>query len=355
MEATFAVLPGDGIGAEVTRQARDVVEAIADTYGHSFTFTEHDVGGEAMRRGLGPLPEETLEACRAADAIFLGAVGHPDFDDPTATERPEQALLGLRSALGLFANLRPVRVLPELVDSGPLKADLVTGTDILFVRELTGGIYFGDSGTSEDGDSAYSVMGYTRGEVERIVRLAADAATNRRGRLTSVDKANVLEVSRLWRRVAGEVVADYPGLEYEVLLIDAMTMHLLSRPRDFDVVVTANLFGDIVTDEASMLAGSMGLLPSASLGADGPGLYEPVHGSAPDIAGQDLANPLAAILSAAMALRHSLDLEQEAAAVETAVDEVLAAGMRTVDIAEGATHVGTVEMGAAVVEAVSSS
>jgi len=353
MEARFAILPGDGIGPDVTRQARRVLEAVTRRFGHRISFSEHIVGGEAMRRGLAPLPAETLEACRASDAVLLGAVGHPDFDAPDAAQRPEQALLGLRRELGLFANLRPVRVRRDLVDNSPLKPEIITGTDILFVRELTGGIYFGASGIGDGGKSAFNVMSYSREEIERIVRIAGEAARARRGKLTSVDKANVLEVSRLWRSTANDVVnSDYPDLEYEVLLIDAMTMHLLARPRDFDVVVTSNMFGDIITDEASMLAGSLGLLPSASIGASGPGLYEPVHGSAPDIAGQDKANPLAAILSAAMALRYSLGLEEEAVAVERAVDIALAKGARTADIAGDDPPLGTMEMGDAVVAAV---
>jgi len=350
--AHFAVLPGDGIGSEVTAQAQRVLEAVGERSGYHFSFSSHLVGGAAMRAGFDPLPEATLAACRDADAVLLGAVGHPDFDDPDAPQRPEQALLGLRAGLGCFANLRPVRVLPELNDAGPLKPELVAGTDILFVRELTGGIYFGEHGIGDGGRRAHSTMMYSEHEVERIVRIAGDAARSRRGRLTSVDKANVLEVSRLWRRVAAQVVAEeYPDLEYEVLLVDAMAMHLLSRPGSFDVVVTGNMFGDILTDEASMLAGSLGLLPSASVGLDGPGLYEPVHGSAPDIAGSDLANPVAAILSAAMALRHSLGLDAEAGSVEAAVDRVIASGIRTADIAQGAIPSGTTAVGDAVIAA----
>jgi 3-isopropylmalate dehydrogenase len=259
-------------------------------------------------------------------------------------------LLRLRGELGLYANLRPVKVRHDLADASPLRPERLEGVDILFVRELTGGIYFGPSGSSADGTEAFSTMAYSAGEVERIVRVAADAARGRRGRLTSVDKANVLEVSRLWRRVAAAVVAaEYPDLDYEVVLVDSMAMHLLARPGDFDVVVTGNLFGDILTDEASMLPGSMGMLPSASLGDRAPGLYEPVHGSAPDIAGRGVANPLAAILAAAMALRHSLGLEAEAAAVEAAVDAVIADGLRTADLAGGREHLGTAAMGSAVV------
>ncbi len=352
MEASIVLLPGDGIGPEIVAEARKVLEAVARRGGHDFTFAVHPVGGNAIDAFGDPLPASTLAACRAADAILLGAVGGPQWDDPDAKTRPEAGLLTLRKELGLFANLRPIRAHRQLIDASPLRPALVEGVDILFFRELTGGIYFGRQTLDPDGTRAESVMEYHSDEIERIIRLAADAARRRRGRLTSVDKANVLEVSRLWRRVAARVVAaEYPDLEYEVVLVDAMAMHLISRPRDFDVVVTGNLFGDILTDEGSMLPGSLGLLPSASLGADGPGLYEPIHGSAPTIAGRGVANPLATILAGAMALRHSLDLEEDAAAVEAAVDRVLDAGLRTADIAAGGPAVSTVEMGDAVVEA----
>ena len=341
--AHFAVLPGDGIGPEVIAESVRTLQAVAAAFGHEFAFAEHLVGGSAMRAGLAPLPEATIAACRRADAVLLGAVGDPAFDDPEATARPEDAILGLRRSLGLFANLRPIKVSPQLADSGPLKAEIVAGTDILFVRELTGGVYYGEVTTGPDWVS--NAMTYSRGEVERIVRVAADAAMKRRRRLTSVDKANVLAVSRLWRSVAAEVVSGYPDLDYDVVLVDAMAMHLLAGPRAFDVVVTGNLFGDILTDEASMLAGSMGVLPSASIGAGGPGLYEPIHGSAPDIAGAGVANPIAAILSAAMALRHSLRLEVEAAAIEHAVEDVIGAGTVTRDLGGDA---GTEDVGRAV-------
>ena len=353
MEARFVLLPGDGIGPEVIREARKVLDAVAAAYGHAFAFEEKLMGGIAIDEVGDPLPASTLEACRGADAILLGAVGGPKWDDPTAKTRPEAGLLGLRSELGLYANLRPIKPNRHLIDASPLRPELVTGVDILFVRELTGGIYFGPSGVGEDGRSAHSNMVYSTLEIERIVRVAAEAAMRRGRRLTSVDKANVLEVSRLWRRVAAKVIAEeFPALEYDVVLVDAMAMHLISRPRDFDVVVTGNLFGDILTDEASMLPGSLGMLPSASLGDAAPGLYEPIHGSAPDIAGQSVANPLATILAAAMALRHSLGLETEADAVESGVDTVLASGARTVDIAAGGPHVSTSAMGDAVAAAV---
>lgn len=353
MEAKIVLLPGDGIGPEVVIEARHILEAVATAHHHRFSFEEHPMGGNAIDDYGDPLPTATVEACRAADAIILGAVGGPKWDDPEAKTRPEAGLLSLRKELGLFANLRPIRVHPQLVTASPLRSELVEGVDILFLRELTGGIYFGPATLSADGMVADSVMRYSVGEVERIVRLAGDAARRRRGKLTSVDKANVLEVSRLWRRVAARVAADeYPDLDYEVVLVDAMAMHLISRPGDFDVIVTGNLFGDILTDEGSMLSGSLGLLPSASLGESGPGLYEPIHGSAPDIAGRGIANPLATILAAAMALRHSLHLDAEATAVERAVDEVLDRGLRTADIARDGPSVTTTEMGAAVAAAV---
>ncbi|NND01502.1 MAG: 3-isopropylmalate dehydrogenase [Acidimicrobiia bacterium] len=354
MQAHFVLLPGDGIGPEVTTEARKVLTGVASVHGHDFSFEEKLMGGIAIDEYGDPLPESTVSACRAADAVLLGAVGGPKWDDPTAKTRPEAGLLGIRQALGLFANLRPVKPNSHLIDASPLRPELVEGTDILFVRELTGGIYFGPSGVSDDGRSAHSTMVYSVGEIERIVRIAAEAARSREGRLTSVDKANVLEVSRLWRRVAARVMEnEYPDVEYEVVLVDAMAMHLISRPRDFDVVVTGNMFGDILTDEASMLPGSLGLLPSASLGDPGPGLYEPIHGSAPDIAGQGIANPLAMILAAAMALRHSLGLEREARAIEAAVDTTLDDGLRTIDIAAGGDSIGTSAMGDAVVQRVS--
>lgn len=356
MDAKIVLLPGDGIGPEIIAEARRVLTALAEKYGHSFELSEHPIGGNAIDDFGDPLPQPTIDACRQSDAILLGAVGGPKWDDPTAKTRPEVGLLKIRQELGLFANLRPIQTFAELVDASPLKREIVEGTNILFFRELTGGIYFGDSGRRPDdsGEAAYNEMVYSTGEVERIVRLAAKAATERDGKLTSVDKANVLEASRLWRQVAERVVREeFPNLEYEVVLVDAMAMHLISRPRDFDVVVTGNMFGDILTDEASMLPGSLGLLPSASVGSDGPGLYEPIHGSAPDIAGKGIANPLATILATAMLLRHSLGLSTEAAALEQCVDSVLKAGHRTQDIAAGSKAIGTAEMGDAVLKALS--
>ena len=354
MTPRIVLLPGDGIGPEIIREGRRVLEAVGRRFGHTFEMEERPMGGNAIDDFGDPLPQSTLDACREADAVLLGAVGGPKWDDPNAKTRPEAGLLSLRKELGLFANLRPITTHEQLVAASPLRSEIVDGVDILFFRELTGGIYFGGSERSADGTVASSTMTYSKGEIERIVRLAADAARERRGKLTSVDKANVLEVSRLWRSVAADVITtDYPDLEYEVVLVDAMAMHLLARPRDFDVVVTGNMFGDILTDLASMLPGSLGLLPSASLGSDGPGLYEPIHGSAPDIAGKGIANPLATILAAAMALRHSLGLAAEADAVDAAVGAVLDDGLRTADIAAGGPSVSTVEMGVAVAERVS--
>ena len=353
MKANIVLLPGDGIGPEIIAQGKRVLDAVASKFGHTFETSEHPIGGNAIDDFGDPLPQQTIDACKASDAILLGAVGGPKWDDPTAKTRPEVGLLKIRKELGLFANLRPIQTFDELVDASPLRREIVAGTDILFFRELTGGIYFGDSGRRphESGEEAYSEMKYSTGEVERIVRLAAEAAKKRGGKLTSVDKANVLEASRLWRQVADRVIKEeYPELDYEVVLVDAMAMHLISRPKDFDVVVTGNMFGDILTDAASMLPGSLGLLPSASLGSSGPGLYEPIHGSAPDIAGQNLANPLATILALAMLLRHSLNLNDEAKTIEDAVDETLKAGHRTKDIASGDSSVSTTEMGDLIVQ-----
>jgi 3-isopropylmalate dehydrogenase len=353
MDAKIILLPGDGIGPEIVAQARLVLDAIGQSFGHQFSMSEHPIGGNAIDDFGDPLPQPTIDACRSSDAILLGAVGGPKWDDPTAKTRPEAGLLKIRKELGLFANLRPIQTFDELVDASPIKREIVAGTDILFFRELTGGIYFGESGRRPDpsGEAAFSEMVYTTGEVERIVRLAGKAAQGRRGKLTSVDKANVLEASRLWRQVADRVVKEeFPDLEYEVVLVDSMAMHLISHPKDFDVVVTGNMFGDILTDEASMLPGSLGLLPSASIGSSGPGLYEPIHGSAPDIAGQGIANPLATILATAMLLRHSLDLTKEADTIEAAVDQVLKDGHRTSDIASGGDSITTTQMGDAVLQ-----
>ncbi|MSR58881.1 MAG: 3-isopropylmalate dehydrogenase [Planctomycetaceae bacterium] len=354
MDARLVLLPGDGIGPEVVDQAQRVLQAIASRFGHAFHYECRPMGGNAIDSHGTPLPDETLGACRQSAAVLLGAVGGPKWDDPHAKTRPEAGLLAIRKELGLFANLRPIKPSPWLLSASPLRSEIISGTDILFVRELTGGLYFGASGRRPhaSGEEAYSTMTYNTGEVERVVRVAAEAARKRRGRLTMVDKANVLEASRLWRAVSARLMAaEFPEVKYDVVLVDSMAMHLISRPRDFDVVVTENMFGDILTDEGSMLTGSMGLLPSASLGSSGPGLYEPIHGSAPDIAGQGVANPLAAILAASMLLRHSLHLETEAESIETAVDNVLSAGFRTRDIAAGGPSLGTIEMGTRVIEA----
>jgi len=354
VDAKIVLLPGDGIGPEVVAEAENVLNCIARQDGHVFEMVSHPMGGNAIDSHGDPLPDETLQACRESQGVLLGAVGGPKWDDPNAATRPESGLLRVRRELGLFANLRPVKTYTALLESSPLRREIVEGVDILCYRELTGGIYFGQSGRRPhaSGEEAYSEMVYSTGEVERIVRLAGVAARNRKGKLTSVDKANVLEVSRLWRTAAGNVVnTEFSDLEYENVLVDAMAMHLISRPRDFDVVVTGNMFGDIITDEGSMLTGSLGMLPSASLGEDGPGLYEPIHGSAPDIAGKGIANPLATILASAMLLRHSLGLEAAAARIERAVDAVLDAGHRTADIACGRACLSTQEMGAKVIEA----
>ncbi len=354
MRAEIVLLPGDGIGPEIVQQAELVLKEVARLFQHEFHLVHGEIGGCAIDAYGDPLPEKTLEACKQADAILLGAVGGPKWDDPNAKTRPEKGLLKIRKELGLFANLRPIKPYAALIDASPLKRHIIEDVDILFVRELTGGIYFGDSRAWEENGEQVAVneMIYRTHEVERVVRVAAKAAQQRKKHLTSVDKANVLEVSRLWRRTAQAVVEkEFSDLNYDVVLVDAMAMHLISRPKDFDVVVTGNLFGDILTDEGSMLPGSLGLLPSASLGESGPGLYEPIHGSAPDIAGKGIANPLATILAAAMLLRHSLGLSEEADKIESAVESVLNAGHRTADIAAGGPSLSTVEMGQKVIEA----
>jgi 3-isopropylmalate dehydrogenase len=326
----IVTLPGDGIGPEVLAAALEVLAEVAP----DLTYEEHTIGGAAIDSHGTALPDETLEACKQADAVLLAAVGGPRWDttDP-AKPRPEQGLLGVRAGLGLYANLRPVRPLPALYEESPLKRELIDRTDLLVVRELTGGIYFGDKG--REGDRAYDVCQYTEPEIERITRTAFKAA---RSRVTSVDKANVLETSRLWREVVTRVhSAEFPNVELEHILVDNAAMQLISAPRHFDVILTENMFGDILSDEAAMLTGSIGLLPSASIGGDGPGLFEPVHGSAPDIAGRGIANPLAMILSAAMLLRYGLQREEAAAKVESAVDRALEAGLRTGDLGGTAT------------------
>jgi len=333
VKATIAVFAGDGIGAEVTAEAVRALEKVAMRFGHRFVFESGLLGGAAIDATGEPLPPATLSLAMQSDAILLGAVGGPKWSDPNAKIRPEQGLLQLRKALGLFANLRPVVPHPAVLDASPIKADLLRGVDIMVVRELTGGIYFGEK--SRTATEAVDVCRYSVFEIERVVRLAAHLARGRRGKLTSVDKANVLETSRLWRSTVNLIMpAEFPDVTLEHLLVDSAAMHLLQRPRDFDVIVTENMFGDILTDEASMLAGSMGLLPSASLSAaPRGGVFEPIHGSAPDIAGRGIANPYAAILSAAMLLRHSLALADEALALEHAVDRAIGAGALTADLA----------------------
>ncbi len=332
MDAVITLLPGDGIGPEVTVCAKKVLAHVAEQHGHNFSCREELIGGAAMDDTGEPLPAATIESCKSSDAVLLGAVGGPKWSNPNASVRPEQGLLKIRSVLGVYANLRPVKVYDELASASPLKAELLKGVDMLVIRELTGGIYFGPK--TRDETSASDTCTYSVPEIERVVRVAARLAGARRRKLCSIDKANVLETSRLWRDVTNRLMEDeFPDIEVETLLVDAAAMHLLSRPADFDVLVTENMFGDILTDEASMLAGSLGMLPSASLGDSARGLYEPIHGSAPDIAGQGIANPCAAIASVALLLRHSLGLEKEAAAVETAIGDAIAAGARTADIA----------------------
>ena len=343
----IALLPGDGIGPEIAEAAYRVLQAIRD-----FEIAEHAIGGASIDEHGTALTEQALEACRESDAVLLCAVGGPKWDttDPDAP-RPEQGLLGLRKGLGLFANLRPVRPSEPLLDASPLKRERIEGTDLLVVRELTGGIYFGDSG--RDGDRAHDDCAYTVGEIERIARVAFEAAGERRGHLTSVDKANVMETSRLWRETVTRLAPEYEEIELDHLLVDNAAMQLISRPAEFDVLVTENLFGDILSDEAAMLTGSLGMLPSASLGEKGPGLFEPVHGSAPDIAGTGMANPLATLLSVAMMLRYGLGMHEEAGRLDAAVESALAQGLRTPDLAagEGTREVGTEEMTDAVIAA----
>jgi 3-isopropylmalate dehydrogenase len=348
MKASIAVLPGDGIGPEVIAEGVRALSAIATAFGHDFTLTEWPFGGAAIDSHANPLPPQTLEACLSADAVLLGAIGGPKWSAPDAPLRPESGLLKLRKELGVYANLRPVKVHPALADASTLKPEVLRGVDLVFVRELTGGIYFGEK--RRDAAGAVDVCSYTVAEVERITRVAARLARTRRGRLTSIDKSNVLETSRLWREVAQRVVAsEFPDVTLEHLLVDAAAMHLIRRPRDFDVLVTENMFGDILTDEASMLAGSLGLSPSASLGEGQRGLYEPIHGSAPDIAGKGIANPCGTLLSVAMLLRHSLGLAAESQMLESAVAQALADGVRTPDIAApGTAGHGTRELGDAV-------
>ncbi len=348
-KAKIVLLPGDGIGPEVLAVAVEMLEVIASKFGHEFTYDEALIGGIAIDKTGNPLPDETIKAGESADAILLAAVGGPQWSDPTAKVRPEQGLLKIRQHFGLFANLRPVKTYPALAQHVPLRADLLEGVDMLIIRELTGGLYFGKRQEQDDGSDAYDTMYYSVPEVERVAQVAFRAAQGRRGKVTSVDKANVLASMRLWRRTVLKVHEDYSEVELEHLLVDACAMHLLTRPASFDVILAENMFGDILSDEASVLAGSLGMLPSASLGSGAFGLYEPVHGSAPDIAGQGKANPTGQLLSTAMLLRYSLGLEAEAKTLEDAVDAALASGARTADIApRGGSYVSTGEFAGAV-------
>lgn len=371
MRGNIAVVPGDGIGAEVTAEAVNVLKAVADRFGHKFEFEEALVGGVAIDATGLPLPPETAQLAKQSDSVLLGAVGGPKWDDPKSTVRPEQALFGLRKGLGLFANLRPVKLFPMLKSASTIKEDVIEGVDLLVVRELTGGLYFGKPSKRYEVNGsrrAIDTLPYSEEEIARVQHLAFKLASQRKKKVTSVDKQNVLATSRLWREIAAEVAAQYPDVTHEDMLVDACAMHLIRRPSTFDVIVTENMFGDILTDEASMLAGSMGMLPSASIGYDNGdpkavvkgrknsirvGLYEPIHGSAPKYAGQNVANPIATILSAALMLRYSFGLEQEARIVEDSVSAVLSEGYRCNDIMEpGMKLLGTKEMGELIVKKV---
>jgi 3-isopropylmalate dehydrogenase len=343
----IAVLPGDGIGPEVVSGALKVLETIAQKYGHQFDFVKASIGGAAIDQFNTPLPQETVEACKGSDAVLLGAVGGPKWDNNPSHLRPERGLLAIRKELDLFANLRPVTAFESLVSSSPLKAEVVQNVDLMIVRELTGGLYFGKPSERRGENQSFVIdtLHYSKKEIERIVEKGFELASVRRKKLTSVDKANVLESSKMWREIVNETSKSYPEVEVEHMLVDAAAMKLIQNPKHFDVIVTENMFGDILSDEASMLTGSLGMLPSASLRNDRFGLYEPIHGSAPDIAGKDKSNPLAMILSAAMMLKYSFVMVEEAETIERAVNDVLNAGYRTEDIkSEGCTIVGTKRM-----------
>ena len=349
MNYQIAVIPGDGIGPDVVEQTLNVMDKVGEKFGHTFNYTKVLAGGCAIDATGACLPQETIDICKASDAVLLGAVGGWKWDNLPGDQRPERALLGLRKALGLFANLRPALLFEQLADASPLKPEILAGgLDIVVVRELTGGIYFGEKGHRDTdlGPAAYDIEQYAEGEVRRIAKVAFDMAMKRSKHVTSVDKANVLESSRLWRRVVAEVAQDYPEVTFDNLYVDNAAMQLVRNPRQFDVIVTSNIFGDILSDEASQITGSIGMLPSASLAEGNFGMYEPVHGSAPDIAGQDKANPMATILSAAMMLRYTFGLVAEADAIENAVKSVLDQGYRTPDLYAGqGTQVGTAQMG----------
>ena len=345
----ITLLPGDGIGPEIMAVARQLLDAVSSSHGFSLVYDVQPMGGVAIDATGEPLPNSTLEACKAADAVLLAAIGSPQYDSLPREQRPESGLLGLRSALGLFANLRPVKIIPALIDASTLKREVIEAVDLLVVRELTGGVYFGTPKGRVEAEGrvrAFNTMAYFDDEIDRIAKVAFELAMTRSGRLCSVDKANVLDVSQLWRDQVTAMAADYPTVELSHMYVDNAAMQLVRNPRQFDVLLTSNLFGDILSDEAAMLSGSIGMLPSASLGSSGPGLFEPIHGSAPDIAGQDKANPMAMVLSAAMMLRVGLQQDAAATALETAVDRVLAAGYRTGDLmSEGCTQLGCQAMG----------
>lgn len=354
MKFNIVTVPGDGIGPDIIREAIVSLNRVGEIYGHEFAFTEKPAGGIAIDTCGCPLPEDTVEACKKSDSVLLGAVGGPKWDHLGGNDRPEKALLGLRGELKLFANLRPALLHRQLKDACPLKPEIIGDSlDILIVRELTSGIYFGKRGRVAEDNSAYDTMYYSVPEIERVLRVGFDAAMKRNKKVCVVDKANILETSRLWREVTARVAKDYPEVEYSHLYVDNCSMQLVRNPKQFDVIITTNMFGDILSDEASMLTGSIGMLASASLGETSLGMYEPIHGSAPDIAGKDIANPIATVLSAAMMLRYSFGLEKEAQAIEKAVDKVLDEGYRTADIYEdGMKKVGTRKMGELIAAAI---
>lgn len=353
MNYNIALLPGDGIGPEIVSSAVRVLQAVGKKYSHTFSFSEYDIGGIAIDKHGMPLPEKTVQGCLASDSVLLGAVGGPKWDTLPGNMRPEKALLGIRAAMNLFTNLRPAKLYSALRGECPLREDIVSsGFDIMIVRELTGGIYFGERGLREGkyGEEAYDTEAYSRMEIERIVRVAFETARVRRKKLTSIDKANVLETSRLWRKIVHEIGAEYPDVEFSDMLVDNAAMQLVRNPAQFDVIVTSNMFGDILSDEASQITGSIGMLPSASLNEGTRGLYEPIHGSAPDIAGQNKANPIATILSAAMMLLYAFGLKAESDAITDAVDAVLLEGWRTADLAHGGEALTTVEITDKIIE-----
>ncbi len=349
----IGLLRGDGIGPEIVDSAVRVLEAVGKKYSIEFAFTPYLIGGAAIDACGEPLPKETVDGCLASDSVLLGAVGGPKWDNLPGNIRPEKALLGIRAAMGLFTNLRPAKLYPSLKDECPLREDIAgKGFDIMIVRELTGGIYFGERGyrNGKYGEEAYDTESYSRMEIERIVRVGFETARKRHGKLTSIDKANVLETSRLWRKIVREIGSEYPDVEFADMLVDNAAMQLVRNPSQFDVIVTSNMFGDILSDEASQITGSIGMLPSASIGEGTRGLYEPIHGSAPDIAGQNKANPIATILSAAMMLLYAFDEKEGAQTIVSAVDRVLEEGYRTADLARGGAYLTTVEMTDKIIE-----